>query len=453
MTTFTDFIATTRTANTKKGVLKVPMAADMAGRWASRILPRKLHEQGVRGAMLYLADYGNGIAAPKCVALALKAESEACPALAVGFWRKAFELTTSGQVAEAALNAALSALGAGAPNGPVAPAPAPAHLQPASPAASPFPAHLQPGHLVTMQPIDAPNDPAHYIVSIYHWGQPKRDGQHLVAYAADDLVGQKRSTTVIPLPDEIAAPLRALRQTLGDFILDGELVYFDAAGGEHRTGAQAATANIKLGRGEVLPLVRYCIFKALFADGRDLTARGVEERERISAGQSIGQHLAGNPHFELLPTAKTEKEKAALLARQKAEGREGVIFVDQRCEWQGGKATGWQAPYVRVKFLRTLDVVVTGLTPTTVAGRSFASIEVAAYVDGKLTPLGAVGTGFTAAQAAELRRRHQAAPGQIVIEIDCLGLTENGQVFQARLKGDDLAFIRDDKRPEECVLF
>ena len=108
---------------------------------------------------------------------------------------------------------------------------------------------------------------------------------------------------------------------------------------------------------------------------------------------------------------------------------------------------------MRVKFLRTLDVVVTGLTPTTVAGRPFGAIEVAAYVDGRLTPLGVVGTGFTAAQAAELRRRHQANPGRIVIEIVFQGLTEKGQVFHARLKGDDLDFIRDNKRPEECVLF
>jgi hypothetical protein len=73
--------------------------ADIRARWASRIIARKLHEQGAAGADTYLRDYGRGISAAKVIALAIQAECEGCDALAFGFWAAAYRLET-GLVAE-----------------------------------------------------------------------------------------------------------------------------------------------------------------------------------------------------------------------------------------------------------------------------------------------------------------------------------------------------------------
>jgi hypothetical protein len=63
-------------------------------RWFYRIVPEGLHQMGRKGAELYLNKYGRGILAPKVVQLALKAEMENCPEIALGFRLKAYELET-----------------------------------------------------------------------------------------------------------------------------------------------------------------------------------------------------------------------------------------------------------------------------------------------------------------------------------------------------------------------
>lgn len=49
---------------------------------------------GFAGAEQYIADYGQGIGVTKVVSLALCAETEGYPEMALGFWNKAFELET-----------------------------------------------------------------------------------------------------------------------------------------------------------------------------------------------------------------------------------------------------------------------------------------------------------------------------------------------------------------------
>jgi len=46
-----------------------------------------------------------------------------------------------------------------------------------------LPLTLQPGRIVTMQAVDAPHQRQYYINNPDYWGQPKRDGQRLLAIA------------------------------------------------------------------------------------------------------------------------------------------------------------------------------------------------------------------------------------------------------------------------------
>ena len=67
--------------------------SDVEGHWLSRIVAKGLHELGENGVAIYLSGYGTNIGEPKVVHLAVKAEREGYPDFAMGFWKKAFELS------------------------------------------------------------------------------------------------------------------------------------------------------------------------------------------------------------------------------------------------------------------------------------------------------------------------------------------------------------------------
>ncbi|HLB50008.1 MAG TPA: hypothetical protein VJL59_23555 [Anaerolineales bacterium] len=436
---FTEYVEGTR-----RSVKKVP--AGITQRWNERVLPRGLHRMGEAGAKQYLADYGRGISAEKVVHLALKAESEGCPEMATGFWKKAYELET-GNFAPAEAAKAPTALPALAATGAltVLPPPRASNVGAAIPD---LPPHLTPGELVTMQPTDARKSRQHYIDDPAFWGQPKRDGKRFVVTATPEQNFYQTRTGNLEEPPspQIDQALAQGARKFGVFVLDTELYYADVLGGEHRTGAQAVTVNIENERGDVQPGPCITIFKALFADGQDLTVR--PESKRIELGEQIGVWLAQRlpQNFEALPTARTRAQKEALAARQEAEGREGEVWVRSDCLYTGGKDTKGQF-FVRTKYILTLDVVVLDLTPTTAAGRPFGAIEVGAHALGKMTGLGAVGTGYDGRQMKELVSRHAKTPGRVVITIASQGFTERRQLWHPRFVD-----FRDDKLPEECAL-
>jgi bifunctional non-homologous end joining protein LigD len=432
MTTLTQYITDHRTAHTKRGTLTVPGAAEIKKKWQERIVTRQLHTQGEDGARQYLADYGRGIGAPKCLALALQAEVAGYPALARGFWKRAAELEGVTFEAEDEAQAQVDAPVASTAPTPAAPAP----TEPSAPPTdSVFPAHLQPGQLSTMQPTDAQHPREWYIAHEMFYGQPKRDGQRLVV--GIERLSEWYQTRSLRLLQSAPSPsishgLQKAFRKFGPFILDGEVFYLDVAGGEHRTGAQAAEQNKALGQPAAPVKPRFAIFKALYANGEDLTPR--TERELIAAGETIGQWLTRNGYnksFEVLPTARTQVEKAALCLKQQTEGREGEVWVRCDCPYVGGKYSAQGAPLVRTKYLTEFPAVVLSLTPTTAAGRPFGAVEIAVNVQGVLTAIGSIGTGFDAEQMAELAQRF-AAGAPVVIEVASQGFTEKGQVWHGR---------------------
>ena len=65
---------------------------DIIQRWNERIIRAGLQNEGEEGAQAYLSRYGTGIAAPKCILMARQAENSGYPQVALGFWKKAFQL-------------------------------------------------------------------------------------------------------------------------------------------------------------------------------------------------------------------------------------------------------------------------------------------------------------------------------------------------------------------------
>lgn len=402
--------------------------AEIRERWNNRILQRSLHLMGTAGAIQYLADYGRGIALPKVVNLAICAESEGYPEMALGFWNKAFELETGEKTpAQPATTSSVKSVTSNPPKSLIL--------------AKDLPPHLQPGHIVTMQPVDASSDglrPArgertHYINSPDYWGQPKRDGNRLIVIATNkQIYYQSRSTRIKEQPSiEINQALLEAATQLGSFVLDGELYYRSVTLSEHRTGSQAATVNIAAGAANIPPTPVYAIFKSLWFSGKDLTT--VTEAERIAAGEEIGKYLQTD-FFEVVPTARTSQEKAALASKQQLEAREGEIWVLKNCTYIGGKDTRTLA-IVRTKYCWELDLVITGLTSKNDPSRPFSAIIVAQEKEGKLVPMGLVGTGFTQQDMLEIARRHAANPGGVKITVRSQGLTESGKLWHGRYVG------------------
>ena len=403
------------------------ISADIRERWNNRIVQRELHLMGEAGALQYLSDYGRGIGTAKVIGFALCAESEGYPEMAMGFWKRAFELETGEKPTKNTPN-----------NSTTNPAPTAKPTTAAkvetvnNPVVAELPPNLQPGRIVTMQPVDAPSERSYYIENPDYWGQPKRDGNRVVVIATPDRVYYQSRSTNLRRQASVAIE-QALIETaakIGTFVLDGELYYKSHSGSEHRTGAQAATVNIESGFPTIQPSAIYAIFKCLFFKQNDLTI--LAESARIAAGVEIGEMLASlSPAFEIVPTSRTQAEKVLLANLQESENREGEVWVLHNCRYVGGKDIK-NFPIVRTKYFQEYDLFVVGLTATKVAGRPFSAIKVAQEIDGKLVPMGTVGTGFSGEEMQEIARRYEVNQKNVKIKVRSQGLTESGKLWHAR---------------------
>lgn len=412
---FSTYVEEKKEAKTRGGEIKV--AASINKRWQERVVAQRLDLNGGQGAVDYLSRYGNNISAAKVIDLALCAAAHGNHEMSEVFFARAYEIET-GNLPEA-----------GAEIDEIAASLVPSKIAQSVNLPS-LPSHLQPGKIITMQPVDAPDDMTRedYIKSYIHYGQPKRDGIRLVVIKADGQVFyQSRSTKLQAVPSvEFDEAIKAA--SYKTFVLDGELYYVSASGKEHRTAAQAASQNVIDGVPDAPVQQRYGIFKALYAVDYDLTT--ADETARYRAAIMIQAALGSYSNiFELVPLAVTEDEKRDLVERQQLNGREGEIWIKSNCQYVGGKDKR-NLPIVRTKYLQEVVAWVVGLTPTTADGRLFGAIEVAANPDGS-GELGKVGTGFDAATQAEVVKRFESGPFQV--EVQAQGRTETGKLWHARL--------------------
>jgi bifunctional non-homologous end joining protein LigD len=403
---------------------KKKIGADIIERWNERIVRHGWQGLGEAGALQYLAQYGKGIAAPKCVMLARQAEAEGCDGIALGFWKKAYELS-GGMLLEP-----ISATPTGSRDSTVAPAQRPAPKA-SSPDVDGLPSHLQPGKIVTMQPVDAPPGVSRltYINSDRWIGMPKRDGERCVVIATPNQVWyQSRSMKLRARPNgAIDAALKEAAFRLGTFVLDDEEVWYDMVGGEHRTGAQAQTANDQLGHPRIAPRPCLCIFKALYTT-RDGDLTDASEETRLCAVEPIAEQLRQYEpkHFERVPVARTTAEKAALCLKQEQEEREGEVWIRRDTTYIGDKQRPDKSTIIRTKYQIPFSAVITDLTPGTSAAYPFGAIVVSRLPDMK--PVGMIGTGYDREMMHKIAKAHAAAPGTVVIKCHTQRWTEAGQV-------------------------
>ncbi|HVD31971.1 MAG TPA: DNA ligase D, partial [Gemmatimonadales bacterium] len=253
--------------------------------------------------------------------------------------------------------------------------------------------------------------------------------------------------------------IRALAALPGNrLLLDGEIVALDEAG---RPSFQRLQQRARLRRGPdirhamVENPVTYFAFDLLGVDDFDLRPLPLSTRKALLR--------------KLLPTAGVirfldhfENEGKVLYEQVQKLGLEGIVAKRAESPYRAGRSATW----LKIRTRRSDDFVVVGFSAPKGSRSGFGALQLAQYVEGKLTYTGRAGSGFSDTQLSQVRRELEASrrpdpacvgpipndkgitwvePRQ-VCEVEFTEWTDEGLLRQPVF----LRF-RDDKRPEECV--
>jgi ATP-dependent DNA ligase len=245
----------------------------------------------------------------------------------------------------------------------------------------------------------------------------------------------------------------------GKMVLDGELVILGSDGVEEFNSLQMrlhpAESRINLLSKEIP--ARFRAFDLLALDSKRWLAEPfAKRRERL---EKLGKSKFKGTTFEVTPMAKTPKGAEKWLA-----SGEGVIAKERGAIYEPGKRRGM----IKVKRLRTLDVVVIGWRPGKEKG-TVGSLILGLYEGKTLRPIGHT-SGLKAKEKRELVAKlapfetgetgsadpsrwdtdrdlewHSLRP-ELVIEINF------DHVSDGRIRhGSKILRWRDDKDPKDCT--
>jgi bifunctional non-homologous end joining protein LigD len=287
----------------------------------------------------------------------------------------------------------------------------------------------------------------------------KWDGIRTVLYADhghSELRGRNGSDFTPRYPE-----VRELARSLGSrrVVLDGEVVALDDQGRPSFERLQSrmhlASDSAVRRRMRDIPAT-YVIFDLLYLDGHTTMGLSYEERRELLEGLELEGPAWRTPAYH-------RGEGKALLAATRELGIEGIVAKKLDCPYQpGARASHW----IKVKNVRTQDVVIGGWTPGEGGrGSSIGALAVGVMEGEKLVYVGKVGTGFTEQTLALLRReleplRKDTSPfsgrqppkgtifvePQLVAHVEFREWTGSGTLRAPSFKG-----LRADVSPHECV--
>ena len=218
--------------------------------------------------------------------------------------------------------------------------------------------------------------------------EPKWDGVRTLAFVDGGVVRlQTRNlldcTAQYPEAHGIAEALTGAYQA----IVDGEIVALDEKGVpsfqrlQPRMHVQDESAVKRLRRSTP---VRYHVFDLLWLDGEDLGRQPLHERQRRL--EEVLTPMGAIARAE--PFVGTGK---ALFAAVREQGLEGIVAKRLDSPYTFGRSAAW----IKIKSQKTLDCVIGGWTAGQGGRQStLGSLLLGVYRDGKLVPVGHVGTGF-----------------------------------------------------------
>ena len=182
-------------------------------------------------------------------------------------------------------------------------------------------------------------------------------------------------------------------------VLDGEIVALDASGRSRFQLLQNREVSDR-------PKIAFFVFDLLHLDGRDLTARPIEERRKILTTLLMKSKapLQLSPAFEVEP--------AELLKAAKQKGLEGIIAKRPGSPYEAGRRSG---AWLKCKVLGEQEFVIGGFTSPQRSRQFFGASRIGYYRRGKLFCAGKVGTGFSSRlleslHAKFLKRTQTACP-------------------------------------------
>ncbi len=288
-----------------------------------------------------------------------------------------------------------------------------------------------------------------------HIFELKWDGTRALAFVRNGLRFQNRRLNYI----EDRYPDLTIR-TRKDAILDGEIVVMDGAlpSFEKLQTRERTSGEINIEYiARTLPAT-YIVFDILYAGEKEVMSLPQMERKALLTEiVEVDDRVVLSDYIE----RRGIDYYNAVIAR----GLEGIIAKHKQARYYPGKRS---KDWIKIKKKMTLDCVICGIT----AGEgeredTFGSLILGAYHEGTLVHVGRVGTGFSEAGRREIIARLRPLQGPCPFpeepEIDAhVGFwTRPDLVAEAhflewskdrRMRAPSFSRMRDDKRPEECVV-
>ncbi|KEQ28143.1 DNA ligase [Pedobacter antarcticus 4BY] len=175
-------------------------------------------------------------------------------------------------------------------------------------------------------------------------------------------------------------PIYKILQTWSmDVVLDGEILVLNEKGISN-------FGKLQNWRSEADGDLVYYVFDVLWYDGKDLTELPLVERQEI-LGKILPQEDDRIRQSKVFRTSGKEFFKAA-----EKMGLEGIIAKKASgCYTFNNRSSDW----LKVKVHQRQEVVIAGFTKNENTSKSFSSLLLGVYENGKLTYVGKVGTGFS----------------------------------------------------------
>ncbi|EAQ01550.1 hypothetical protein OB2597_03898 [Pseudooceanicola batsensis HTCC2597] len=230
-------------------------------------------------------------------------------------------------------------------------------------------------------------------------------------------------------------------------LIDGEVIA-GSGGGDFSTLQKALKAGD--------PLTFYA-FDCLHLDGKDLTDDPLTDRRAALETLFEGQPPRGP--IRLSPVL--EGDAAAALDAMCEAGGEGIVSKRLDAPYRGARSCSW----IKAKCVRRAEFVVGGWSPSDKRGRSFSSLLLGSYENGRFIYRGRVGAGFDQDDMDELsgamkRLARKTAPfdedlpsemkgatwvtPKLVVEVEYTEFTGEGRIRHGVYKGR-----REDKEAGE----
>jgi DNA ligase D-like protein (predicted ligase) len=235
----------------------------------------------------------------------------------------------------------------------------------------------------------------------------------------------------------------------GDFVLDGEVVAFDACDVSRFQLLQ------RRAMGDPIHPV-FAIFDCLERDGVVLIQKPLSERRRAL------EALVPRRRGTLMRSRRLPLNGLAAYRTAQKKGWEGIIAKDDSTSYEPGRRS---RSWLKVKCRKEAEFVIGGFTAPGGQRQHFGALLLGLYDGAELRFVGKVGTGFSDTTLAHLSGKLRALrrdrspfqppprePGatwvfpELVAQIAYAEWTADGKLRQPAFLG-----LRDDKKPSECT--